>query len=292
MFKPFFLLAAGITSISYAQATNSQTTDWMPDNSFTQGVEGPAIDKHGNLYAVNFAKQGTIGKVSSQGNGEIFLTLTNDSVGNGIRFDAQGNMYIADYVNHNILIYNQEKKSVDVYAHNSEMNQPNDVAIMDNGVLFASDPNWAEETGKLWRINTDGSTTLIEDNMGTTNGIEVNPDNTVLYVNESLQRNVWKYQLDATGTPSNKTLFYQFEDHGLDGMRTDKEGNLYIARYGAGEIAVLSPKGKLLRTIALTGKHPTNIAFGGEDGKRVFVTMQKRGAIETFVNNTPGRYYN
>ena len=77
----------------------------------------------------------------------------------------------------------------------------------------------------------------------------------------------------------------------MDGMRTDRDGNLYIARYGAGQVAVLSPNGKLIKTIALKGKHPTNVAFGGENGKQVFVTMQKRGAIETFENDIAGRNY-
>lgn len=277
---------------SSACANNHQTTDWMPDNSFTNGVEGPAVDQIGNLYAVNFGEQGTIGKVSGKGEGEVFLTLPNNSVGNGIRFDNQGNMYIADYVNHNVLKYSPVDKSLTVHAHNDKMNQPNDVAIMDNGIIFASDPNWSENSGNLWRVNKDGSTTLAEANMGTTNGVEVSPDNKTLYVNESAQRNVWRYDLDEQGNVNNKQLFHKFDDHGMDGMRTDKQGNLYIARYGAGVVAVLSPAGKLIKTIQLKGQHPTNVAFGGKDGKQVFVTMQKRGAIETFNNNIAGRAFN
>ena len=118
--------------------------------------------------------------------------------------------------------------------------------------------------------------------MGTTNGIAVSPDNRVLYVNESVQRNVWQYQLDNDGNLSNKKLLINFTDFGLDGMRTDPQGNLYIARYGKGVIAVVSPQGKLLREVELKGRFPTNLAFGGNNGDQVFVTMQKRGAIETF----------
>lgn len=269
----------------------SDTTDWMPDNSFTEGVEGPAVDKAGHLFAVNFKQQGTIGKIKAQSQGEVYLTLPNGSIGNGIRFDHQGNMYIADYVNHNVLRYNSKTLALEVYAHNPKMNQPNDVAIMNNGILFASDPNWANSTGNLWRINNDGSTTLLEDNMGTTNGVEVSPDNKTLYVNESIQRNIWRYQLDNKGNVTNKALFYHFDDHGMDGMRTDNKGNLYVARYGAGEVAVLNPQGKLIKTIKLTGKHPTNVAFGGKDGKQLFITMQKRGAIESYINDIPGRNY-
>lgn len=272
-------------------AHTQKSTDWMPDNSFTQGVEGPAVNKNGALFAVNYSKSGTIGKVTNKGQAEIYLTLPNGSVGNGIRFDQSGNMYIADYVNHNVLVYNSENEKLSVHAHNKKMNQPNDIAIMDSGILFASDPNWAESSGNLWRINTDGTSVLLEENMGTTNGVEVSPDNKTLYVNESVQRNIWSYQLDISGNIKNKQLFYKFEDHGMDGMRTDNQGNLYVARYGAGVIAIISPQGKLIKTVNLTGQHPTNVAFGGKDGKQVFVTMQKRGAIETFNNDFAGRNY-
>ena len=126
--------------------------------------------------------------------------------------------------------------------------------------------------------------------MGTTNGVEVSTDEKHLYVNESVQRKVWKYDIDTTtGDVKNKRLLIEFSDHGLDGMRCDADGNLYIARYAAGEIAVVSPHGTLLQRIQLKGQKPTNVAFGGADGKTVFVTLQDRGAIETFRSENPGR---
>lgn len=72
-------------------------------------------------------------------------------------------------------------------------------------------------------------------------------------------------------------------------MRCDAAGNLYIARHGAGRVAVVSPEGLLLREVALRGERPTNLAFGGADGRDVFVTLQDRGAIETFRSDLPGR---
>jgi len=291
MFKKSLILCTFLSAASIANTDQKTTSDWMPEKSFTQGVEGPAVDKNGNLYAVNFQQEGTIGKVTAQGEAQIFLNLPNGSIGNGIRFDKQGNMYIADYVNHNVLKYSPDSQKLSVYAHNEKMNQPNDIAIMDNGYLFASDPNWTKSSGNIWRINKDGSIILLEKDMGTTNGIEVSPDNKTLYVNESVQRNIWQYDIDAQGNITNKRLFFKFDDHGLDGMRTDKQGNLYVARYGAGVVAVISKDGKLVKTIKLTGQHPTNIAFGGKDGKQVFVTMQKRGAIETFSNEFSGRNF-
>src|SRR5258708_2279607 len=67
------------------------------EKSFTEGIEGPNCDKEGNIYAVNYAKQQTIGKVTPDGKAEIFVTLPGKSTGNGIVFDRKGFMYVADY---------------------------------------------------------------------------------------------------------------------------------------------------------------------------------------------------
>ncbi len=266
-----------------------KSSDFTPVNSFTSGAEGPAVDKNGVLYAVNFAHEGTVGKVAKTGAGSVFLELKNGSIGNGIRFNSRGEMCIADYVNHNILKVDMTTKQVSVFANEPKMSQPNDIAIDSKDRLYASDPNWKAGTGAIWRIDTDGKVTLLEDNMGTANGIEVSPGDKKLYVNESVQRKVWAYDLSESGDISNKRLLIEFADFGMDGMRCDTNGNLYIARHGKGTVVKVSPSGEVLKEINLTGKKPSNVAFGGKDGRTVFVTLQDRGNIESFLADAPGR---
>jgi sugar lactone lactonase YvrE len=266
-----------------------KSSDLTAVNSFTSGAEGPAVDKDGNLYAVNYSREGTIGKITPTGDSSIFIELPNGSVGNGIRFNSKGNMLIADYTNHNILKVDMAGKQLSVYAHDSTMSQPNDIAIDSKDRLYASDPNWKAGTGRIWRIETDGKMSLLEDSMGTTNGIEVSPDGKTLYVNESVQRKVWTYDLSDSGTISNKRLLIEFPDFGMDGMRCDVDGNLYITRHGKGVVAKVSPAGKLLKEIKLNGTKPSNIAFGGPDGRTAYITLQDRGNIESFRVEAPGR---
>ncbi len=266
-----------------------QTSDFTPPGSFTSGVEGPAVGSDGDLYAVNYQRQQTIGRVTSAGVASVFVELSDSSTGNGIRFDRAGDMFVADYVGHNVLRVDMESREVSVFAHEPAMNQPNDLAIGADGRLYASDPDWDASTGQLWRIDPDGATTLLEDSMGTTNGIEVSPDGQTLYVNESVQLNVWAYDLAADGSVSNKRLFREFSDYGLDGMRADVEGNLYITRHSKGTVAKVSPAGEVLREISLNGENPTNLAFGGPDGRTVYVTVADRGNIEAFRVEEPGR---
>ncbi|MEJ7588817.1 MAG: SMP-30/gluconolactonase/LRE family protein [Ferruginibacter sp.] len=293
---PSIMVLLMVTAIACNTTKNSpsseelyKSSDLTAVNSFTSGAEGPAVDAEGNLYAVNFFKEGTIGKITPAGNSSLFLELPNKSVGNGIRFNSSGDMLIADYTNHNILKVERAGTIISVYAHDSTMNQPNDIAIDNKDGLYASDPNWKAGTGRIWHINTAGKISLLEDNMGTTNGIEVSPGGNILYVNESVQRKVWAYDLSGSGAISNKRILIEFPDFGMDGMRCDVAGKLYIARHGKGVIAVVAPDGKLVREIKLNGTKPSNIAFGGPDGRTAFVTLQDRGNIETFRVDSPGR---
>ncbi|MDF2719690.1 MAG: gluconolactonase [Paenibacillus sp.] len=256
---------------------------------FTSGIEGPACDRDGNVYAVNYERRHTIGRVTPEGECSVFIELPNGSVGNGIRFNRAGDMLIADYTNHNLLKVDMESKELTVLAHEPRMNQPNDIAIADDDTVFASDPNWKQSTGNMWRIRPDGAVTLLESGMGTTNGIEVSPDNRTLYVNETVQRRVWAYDLSENGDISGKRPLIEFPDYGMDGMRCDVDGNLYITRFGKGTIAKVSPLGELLTEIRLSGTNCTNLTFGGPDGKTCYVTLADTGSIECFRVESPGR---
>jgi sugar lactone lactonase YvrE len=285
--KLFWLLV--LVMVVHARAFQSQ--DLTPENSFTEGIEGPAVDKSGVLYAVNYQAQGTIGKVKANGEAEVFLTLPEGSIGNGIRFDKDQNMYVADYAGHKVYLVRKGSKRAEIWVDGPEMNQPNDLAISDSGNLYLSDPDWANNSGNLWLVTPSGTLILLEEGMGTTNGIEVSPDGQWLYVNESVQRKVWKYRILADGKVTDKQLLLSFKDFGLDGMRCDEKGNLYIARYDKGTIAIVAPDGKILREINLKGKKPSNLAFGGRDGHTVYVTMADRGCVEVIRAPYKGSYF-
>lgn len=259
-------------------------------HAFTPGIEGPACDADGNVFAVNFAREGTIGRVRPNGAGEVFVALPPGSVGNGIRFDPQGkSFYVADYPQHNVLRVDLRSREVTTVAHDDRMNQPNDLAIAPDGTLYASDPNWSDSTGQLWRIDADGSTSRLATEMGTTNGIEVSPDGQRLYVNESVQRNIWVFNITSQGNLEKKRLLKQFDDHGFDGMRCDVDGNLYVTRYGKGTVVKLSAQGEVLREIDVLGARPSNLCFGGQDGRTVYVTEVEHGRLVQFRVDRPGR---
>lgn len=268
-----------------AQKVFSQTYqphDFTAENLFSENIEGPCF-RDGILYVVNYQTDGTIGAVKPDGSVELFVTLPAGSIANAIQFDLHGNMLLADFKGHNILKVDMISKAVSVLAHNNLFHQPNDICINKNGQLFASDPNWKESTGKLWRIEPNGQTVLLKENMGTTNGITLSLNEKILYVNESVQRKIWAFDVGNGGAISHQQLVAQFDDFGLDGMKCDDQGNLYVTRYGKGTVVILSPEGKMIREIKLKGQKPSNLNFGGADGKTCFVTLQDHKCVEAFL---------
>src|SRR6187402_635716 len=173
-------------------------TPFTPDHSFTSGVEGPATDSAGNVYAVSYQKTDTIGRVTPDGQAGLFVTMPPGSLGNGIRFTPEGRMFVADYKGHNILEIDPVSRKISVFAHEPKMSQPNDIALAPDGTLWASDPNWKAGTGQLWRFN-----------------------------------------ITKDGTLKDKKLIIEFPDFGMDGMRADVKGNLYITRHGKGTVAIV-----------------------------------------------------
>lgn len=263
--------------------------DHTAENLFSRNIEGPAVDAAGNLYVVNFQKDGTIAWVKPDGKPELFVTLPDKSIGNSIQFNAAGNMLVADFTGHNILEVNTKTREVSVYCHDDRFNQPNDLCVSKKGIVFASDPNWQKQNGQIWRIGTDRKAVLLKTDMGTTNGICLSPDNKTLYVNESIQRRIWAFDVDDKGNISNQRIFALFDDFGFDGMKCDVKGNLYVTRYGKGTVVIISPGGKLIQEVQLKGKDVSNITFGGKDFRTCFVTLQDRKGMEKFRTDIPGR---
>jgi sugar lactone lactonase YvrE len=94
-------------------------------------------------------------------------------------------MYVADYTGTTAARGSGDAEGV---AHDDRMNQPNDLAIGPDGTLYASDPNWKEGTGRLWRIDRDGRTGAWRRAWAPPAGSRSARMDRRLYVNESVQR--------------------------------------------------------------------------------------------------------
>jgi sugar lactone lactonase YvrE len=282
-----------LSPLALAAKSELYRSDWLtPENGFTSGIEGPSVDAAGFVFAMNYQKNGTIGKFAADGStSEVFLQLPAGSRGNGSRFDVSGRMFIADYKNHNVLVVEKGENQAHVFFHSDEFHQPNDLAIAKNGTLFASDPDWRGKTGRIWRINGDRRGEIIHAprQMGTANGLDLSPDEKTIYVSESVKREIWAYDLSPSGDLTRARLFAKFKDASIDGLRTDIDGHVFVARIEKPVIAELGVSGELIREIKLKGSEPSNLAFGGIDGRTVYVTQIKGRRLESFRVARPGR---
>lgn len=297
--RSFWCLCSGVVLILAASASAEpklfESAQVTRAGEYTFGIEGPAADLDGNLYVVNFGRPGTIGRLASGSSAsEKFIDLPGGSVGNAIRFARDGTMFIADYKKHNIFALKKGSSELAIWFHSELMNQPNDMTISRDGTIYASDPNWKGRSGQIWRIakaadgSVKGEIMPTPRAMGTTNGIDLSPDEKTLYVGESLSGQIWAY--DVRGTElANARLIKTFERDTIDGLRIDVAGKLLVARIGKASVAVMTPDGLDLREIELKGKEPSNLAFGGDDGKTVFVTQRQGGFIEAFRTDREGR---
>lgn len=297
--RTFWCLCSSAALFSSAAALAEpklfESAQRTPTGEYTFGIEGPAADLDGNLFVVNFGRQGTIGKLAAGGTAsETFIDLPEGSVGNAIRFARDGTMFIADYKKHTIFAVQKGSTRLEVWFRSDLMNQPNDLTVARDGTIYASDPNWKSHNGQIWRIakaadgSVQGKVMTAPRVMGTTNGIDLSPDERTLYVGESLTGELWAYDIHGN-VLTNARLVKTFERDTIDGVRTDVDGRLFVARIQKGLVDVMNADGTIIRQIGLKGKEPSNLAFGGDDGRTVYVTQRQGGFIESFRTDREGR---
>ena len=164
---------------------------------------------------------------------------------------------------------------------------PNDLCIDRAGNLFFTDPPYGlpsdtkqeTEFNGVYRLGADGKLTVISREMERPNGLAFSPDERTLYVGSTHGPKpiIMAYTLNADGSVLSGRVFFDARDliartkrqGGFDGMKIDTHGNLWTT--GPGGVLIISPEGKHLGTL-LTGQPTANCAFGGADGKTLFIT--------------------
>lgn len=267
-----------------------QSRDLLPEGSFVRNADGPEFDTQGNLYVASPNKKGSIG-VLKAGDSEmtILFDLPDGGASAGMRFSRQGHLYICDYVKHRIHRYDPMTGSLTTFVDQPDMNQPNDLTITADGTLYVSDPSWhSKKPGHLWKVSPSGEVTRLLTGVRAANGIELSPDESKLYFTESISGALLVLDLNGPADEGPRRL-YKFAPDTVDGIRTDKNGVIYVARIKDGSIDRISPEGALLSRIPLIGKDPTNMTFGGPDGRTVVVTVRDRKNVEVFRADQPAR---
>jgi gluconolactonase len=212
-------------------------------------------------------------------NGAV-TTAIDDSGSNGLAVDNNGQLVAGTHKYKSISRFNPatgERASVAEQYNGNVFNSPNDIAIAKDGIIYFTDPDFQreaapggqEKTG-VYRVATDGTVTLVDDTIRNPNGIALSPAEDVLYVNGGGEQGLLRAYPIVNGVPqAGKDLVTNIVIP--DGMAVDCLGNIYVTEHLARTLRVYTPAGEQIAQAAFDA-NLTNAAFGGAEGKTLFLT--------------------
>lgn len=151
----------------------------------------------------------------------------------------------------------------------------NDLCVDKSGNVYWTDPTSADPKvadGNIFRMTPEGTVSKIGTGFVYPNGIEVDPEGKYLYVVESGNKKVTRFEVPASDKPLGKGELFHTLKTGGDGLAFDAKGRMWVTDFSAGEIAVLDPKGKYLGGVRVPAKAISNVTFGGPKRDTLFVT--------------------
>lgn len=223
---------------------------------------------------------------------------------NGMTFDKQGRLVVAGWSSRSVwrIECDGSTKTLASCYRDKKINTPNDIVIHSSGATYWTDPpngllfagmvaedvqQYIDEHG-VYRLSPDGENLqcIIDDDLYP-NGLAFSPDESLLYVNNSMNiQHIRVFDVKADGSVGPGRLFHKMtgsEPGGADGMKIDVDGNVYCT--GPAGIHVINPNGKLLGRLRIPG-HCTNMAWGDDDWRSLYITTHH--AVYRTRVKTPG----
>jgi gluconolactonase len=211
------------------------------------------------------------------------------NITNGNYVDREGRILSCEHATS--CVVRHEPRYVKVLASHyrgKELNSPNDVVCDSGGRIWFTDPLFGRTNPRVgvlreaqlgfqgvYRIEPDGSLTLIADDFEEPNGLCLAPGEGALYVNDTARKHIRRFAIRPDGQVAGGAVFANIEGDASgkpDGMKVDVEGRVYCT--GAGGVHVLSPEGQLLEVIRTSAK-TRNFCFGDDDGCTLFLAVDQ-----------------
>jgi gluconolactonase len=170
---------------------------------------------------------------------------------------------------------------------------PNDIVFDGKRGFWFSDLGKVSERqmdrGAVYYARTDGS--LIKEAVQpiiTPNGVGLSPDGSTLYVAETETSRLWSFRITGEGelekqpwpSPHGGKLVVGLPGYQrFDSMAVEAGGNVCVATLIRGGISVISPAGELVEFYEAPEHYCTNIAFGGADMRKAYITLSNYGTL-------------
>lgn len=248
-------------------------------------LEGPSFDAAGHLWCVDMV-YGRIFRIDPEGRFELVAKY--DGNPNGLKFHADGRIFIADH-RHGLLTLDAKSGRVETVldGHGGEAFRGlNDLHFSSAGDLYFTDQGASGlegPAGRVFCLRADGRLDLLLENAPSPNGIVLSADEKALHVAMTRGNTIWSIPLALVehGRARRVGAFVQLSGGtGPDGLAMSEEGHLLVAHVGMGVVWVFDPLGvPVLRIDAPSGRGTTNLAFGGEDRQTLYITESASATI-------------
>lgn len=262
-----------------------------------KGTEGPLGLADGSLIFTE-TQDARITRITPEGRVEPFLVSTNGA--NGLGYGPGGELYAVQVLKPRVGVIGPVARTLAERWDGKPFGRPNDLVVDRRGNVYFTDSGVAAKAGEpenapaaVYRIAADGRLERLAADIGRPNGIQLSPDERVLYVADTTGEHVLAYDIAADGRVGARRNFAKLAgwrtlengttSSGADGLAVDAQGRLYVASTAG--IQVFSERGDALGTIALP-RAPQNIAFAGPDKKTLYAVG--RGAAWRVAVLTPG----
>ena len=239
--------------------------DWKLVAEGLKFTEGPAVNAKGEVFYNEVPSAATY-KIGADGKPVVFIKDTKKN--DGQAFGPDGRLFSAANGAEHIVATTPDGKTTVI----AEGFKGNDLVVLNNGNIYVTNPNWTgvnTDTSKIWLITPKGEKKVVDTGLKFSNGICASPDQTLLYVADSKSHWVYSYQIQPDGTLAHKQKYFHLhmpdtaDDSGADGLRTDRDGRLYVAtRMG---LQVCDQAGRVTCIIPTPNGKVANLTFGGPE---------------------------
>jgi gluconolactonase len=258
-------------------------------------TEGPLWLAEEELLLFSDVASDTIYQVAPGGEAQIFRAPSGNA--NGLALDKDGLLLAAEHGNRRVSRSPLDGAVVDVATEydGKRLNSPNDITVRSDGTIYFTDPPYGIGAGDaeldfhgLFRIPAAGGAPVVEwegaIDANRPNGLVLSLDESRLYVADTVDGAIRVFTVAADGALTMEEAPFIADIPNPDGMELDTLGNLFIA--AADGVRVYAPDGTLWGTIAVP-QQPTNVAFGGDDYRTLYITA-RTGVYQVQLTN-PGR---
>jgi gluconolactonase len=234
-----------------------------------QNSEGPVPLPDGSLLFTE-TRGSRVTKIANDGTVTPFLE--NTSGANGLGFDPKGRLIAVQTTTSKVaVIYPKGSEQVLADTYDGKpLIRPNDLVVTTKGGVYFSD------SPGVYYIPPGGKAVRVADGIPNPNGVQLSPDEKVLYANNKDGEYLLAFDVQPDGTLRNRRNFAKYKsvketadgDNGADGLAVDADGRVYVATQPG--VEVFSPKGEYLGNITPSRK-PQNLAFAGPDKKTLYI---------------------